>query len=291
MKREKKRLIGCLAAAMLVVVAVAMACSAIIQKADAVSSITDTIVVKVFDKYPKVTITSPENESILVGPLHEMSFDWESSNQVETTVSYDGVVVDGWVDTFGEYEPGEYPSGSVSHEMNLREYGKYILTTVATGPIGTFEDSIEFSRLATYVKYTGSEENGDPRINIKYDEGVKTLEIYVYDSNGMLTIGPLRKTVVDGTDNIDMTLEMPADAADGEYRVVVHGFDETGAFPLSDASITHFNYVRPIPPVPDTGNFFENLNIARTDYLVTSLLIFFSITAAALFLIYRKKEN
>lgn len=290
MKKTKKRLLGFLGLAVIVVAGL-VAYRTVNYDAEAVSSITDEIIVKVYDKYPHVKITDPANEAILVGAPHTITYEWENSQYADFTLSYNGTVITTWHEDYGHFEPGEHPTGSGSHDISLNEYGKYILSVSAVGEAGpVFTDSIAIYRLSTSVSYIGANDDNDPRFNIQYEPEIKKLEVQIFSEDGTQQITDLITIdVPEGSTSLEKLIEMPAGTPTGRYKIVVNGLDAENKI-ISDSSFTFFEYNSPIA-VPDTGQNRLNLNIARTDFLITGLLIFFAATIAAIFLLNRKNEQ
>lgn len=289
MKKTKKKLLGFLGLIVVVVMTI-FAHSIPTPGAGAVSSITDTIIVHVYDKYPKITITAPENDEILIGPNHAVSYDWENSTSADFILTYDGATVTTWHEDYAPFGPSEHTAGTGSHDIALNEYGKYILTSTATGPIGTFEDSVVVYRLATKISYLEADENNDPIFKINYDDIVKEVELRVYDSNGheIFPEAIIVETLPGG--ELRYTLVMPEGSESGRYKIVAKGLDEDGE-EISDAAFAYFDYEAPAPDIPDTGFVLEDLNIASSDFLITGLIVFFAATFAAIFILNRKKER
>lgn len=296
MNRKKKKILGILG--LLMVAGLTMSALAI-QNTDvgAVSSIAEKIVVRVFDSLPNINIKDPNNEQVVVGETHTVEYDWQNSIYADFTLSKDGEVIATWHEDYGEFTPGEHPYGTGSHEIILSEYGEYIVTAISTGSNSTTHaDSITIYRLTTDIEKNRENEDRDPIFDITFDEKVDILEIYVYDENGeKIFDDPI---IVDVTDEktgaeketIEFLLEMPEGAEDGKYQIEVHGKDSTG-FENSDPSSTYFNYISPTPDNPDTGFFTGELNIARSDFLITGLMIFFGSTVGALFVLFKKEKR
>lgn len=289
MKKSKKRLLSYVIAAV-VVVTTSVAYKLVISEADATSSVTDKIVVRVYDKYPSVIVTHPTNNSVVVGPEHTITYDWQNASQTEFTLTYNGEIIDTWIDEYGSFDPGEYPTGSGAHNVTLEQYGEYVLSFVSTGQAGIFEDSISFRRLATNVEYIESDEDNDPVFEVSYDDAVRDLDIKIYDSTGNLINTSIKSRTPSGNNSATIVIDMPDDAMEGIYTIVVSGLDASGRL-ISDPASTTFHYTPPTPEIPDTGDFLGNLNITKTDFLITGLCIFFSVTIFGLFLINRKKES
>ena len=89
-----------------------------------------------------------------------------------------------------------------------------------------------------------------------------------------------------GTAKFDIAFEKP-----GTYRISAELYNRN-LVPVSGAeSIFYFQI-----PVPNTGhyttesNIFSNLNIAKTDFLITGLIIFFGFAGFSTYLILRKRK-
>lgn len=215
MQKTRKKLVGlfCLVlVAIMTVVAYFMP-----DVASALSdSHTDVIRVTVYDQYPAVKITSPENESVGVSEDLEVKFSYENANHVEFILSYEKidpetgeVIVDEEGNpvyetvTLPQFDPEEldetffYDSGdgemvfklgdylAAHRDMFENNYGNFILTAKAVSAIGYAEDSIEFNYSPVDVIQTCSADGTqDPIVEVFYDDGVAMVELMPVNRNG-----------------------------------------------------------------------------------------------------------
>lgn len=87
---------------------------------------------------------------------------------------------------------------------------------------------------------------------------------------------------------IRVVIPLPESAQNGVYRITATAENEDGEA-MSQADSDIFRYELP-PDVPDTGSFSILQNIAKTDFLITGLLIFFITSVAGLIILTKKKR-
>ena len=135
---------------------------------------------------------------------------------------------------------------------------------------------------------------------------VATVEIYLYGPNGKLAriIKADRKTglvsVYDPDGNLLFTIEhgysdegmaIPMEGlAYGEYTGTMMYKDAAGKL-VGDSKAIRINYEGEAIIVPDTGSFFQGLNITREDYLITGAVVFVAIGGAAFWLVKRSRGS
>lgn len=205
---RKKKLFGRIG---LVLVALMTAFAYYLPTSDAAAtsdSHTDIIRVTVYDQYPAVTITSPEDQTSGVSEDIEVTFSYENANHVDFILSYDTGEVDGEGQpiykeiSLPTFNPDDldptffYASGDgtvtfklgdylTTHAAELgNNYGNFTLTARAVSPVGYAEDAIEFSYSPTIVTQAGSDSAQDPIVEVSYDDGVAKVELMVTDKNG-----------------------------------------------------------------------------------------------------------
>lgn len=371
MQKSKKKLLGLLGLA----VVLAMTVFAYFLPANGAyaegpsDSHTDVIRVTVYDQYPAIKFTAPEDGHIQSSPYYEFTFDYENSTYVDVTLIYDatdegtGEVIQKEL-PLKRYEPGEldptfnYASGTQQYDINLATckigidedvfdipgcvatrsggllgaftppvdndklvYNKYVLHVESHSPVGYDEDFIEFYYVPVYLVQTGSADvTQNPVVEVFYDEDVAKIEIMPIDSEG----NPLFDEPVVITLTPDGTGKYPAGSqslilpfteggfASGDYDVLVTAYkatvvpgeidpdtgeqgEDTISYEVisSPYDIYQVNYVQPpAPDVPDTGRLTKGgLNIAKSDYVITAVIVFVGVAIAAFLILGRKKKD
>lgn len=144
---------------------------------------------------------------------------------------------------------------------------------------------------------TGSDctNNPNPVIDINVEEGVEKVEIIVYDKSGKEIFRFDTPVTSITTNHIALPFDLYC-LADGEYQIAIIPYvrDENGNLvPLiseEEAKKNAMTITYGAPRVPDTGNFFANLNLSQKDFLLTGLIIFGVVTAGGIALL-KRQEN
>ena len=291
MKRIPKKILGLfglLLVAVMTIVAAALPGTGV----QAVSSVTDTIVVRVVGYGPDVSITEPESGSVFLDPERTIEYDYEHVTNLQIIVDYtdkDGKIHAYIID---DYAPDK-EAGNGKFTLDLSEerfgYGEYIVRIVGESKSGEpAQSAIKFSYYPFIADVEEDEDSGDPTVILDYDddnEDLEVIEINVYDGDGKLVkFSPVK---VKPTDK-DATLPFADNnLPKGKYKIVVTAYN--GEDKLFKEVTLYFDY-DPIP-VPNTGNFLQKLNISKADYLITSLLVFFAISLVSITFVIRKKNT
>ncbi len=240
-----------------------------------------------------VSIVKPTDGDTYVRPSQSVNV--EFSNVKTLTISLK-VTDQGGVEH--NYNLGTYTSdGSAdsiltSIDLESYGYGDYILTAHGTDDDGVFdEESVEFQYLPIETKVDEDEETGKVYVTLDYDETIVcSADINIYNGS-VLVVPPSPLHVEAPTTHVDIPLEK---LESGSYRVVTTAYGcpvnpDDDPTPLPYPSSDSFDYEK--TPVPDTGSFFMGLNISKTDYLVTALIVFFAFALLALGIIVKGKKN
>lgn len=294
MKRTPKRILGFLG--LILVAAMTLFAAAIpTPEASAVEGVTDTIVVRVLPSSPDVNITYPPEGTIFVSPEHTIEFDFSQVDDV--LVKLGKKMPDGSIYTyppFYEGHPAQVPgSDSANIDLSGPEYGFGEYVVIITGTVensgGMFdEDTISF----TYAPVTADVEETDAGkvfANLNYDDNNVDLDhftITVYDENENPVPG-LTGIIVNRPDK---RVELPfgSDIPNGEYTIVIGAIDKRGDL-IYKTYDKVFKYEQVY--VPNTGGLFKSLNIAKSDYLITGLIIFFTIGIVGLYFIAKDRKS
>ena len=284
MKKTKKRFLGLLGLALVIITTIF---AAFLPNPEAsaeggITSVTDTISVRVVGSVPDILNIKPVSGSVFIYPDQDLSFDYENVEYLTITIYYtDKDDVEHVIpllekddpESFVNYIPGTY---STSLDLLAEDYGygEYRVEIVGIGfnDIKDFE-TIEFA-FYPVVGEANEAEDGKVYLDLQYDtenENINTIGINIYDENGNLvnTLSPIT------VNSPDMRVELPFaenNLPTGNYRIEITAYNAEGEA-LYKPYITYYYYE--MIPVPNTGTLFSNLNISRADYLVTGLIIFF----------------
>ncbi len=303
MKKTQKKVFGLLG---LSFVAGMTAAAAMIPtpEASAISSITDTLVVRVVGDEPDVKVTPTHGDTtyapLVVDPIYWVNVSYQDLNKL--TLSLVHTDKDGVDHSYnlGSTEP-DYIAGDLAKQMLLSNYGygKYIFTAYgygysyeagnedAEGAIGYAEDLIKFTYLPVMA-----EENEDGSYKVVTDTSTTSRVDYVYitvdgevikDANGQ------PKKFYDG-DIIPMD-NLVAKPGDAPYTIGLTAYDSDGEALYNEFTYSYVSDLVPDTGAPDTGGLLKNLNISSEDYLITGLLVFFVLSIVALGIIMRGRAT
>ena len=259
----------------------------------ATSSVTDTIIVTVVAGTADVNITNPSGGDILSNPNQTIQLNYSDVGPLTVTLQY--------TDQSGATktvtlltDDKNYQVGSVNIPINLLDpeygYGDYIITAIGEGNTGMpDEDIVSFSFVP--VKASVKEDDkGDIFADLEYDDNntdIDHFEIKVYDKDGNEVPGlsPIRVNREDGK-----KIEIPFydyDLEEGDYTVSVTAYDINNV-PFYKSYDVIFHY-KPIK-TPDTG-FMSGLNISKSDYLITGLLVFSIVGLVGFSVIFKGRKD
>lgn len=300
MKKTKKRVLGLLG---LVLVIITTIFAAFLPGPEAsaeggITSVTDTISVRVVGSVPDILNVKPINGSVFIYPDQDLSFDYENVEYLTITIRYtDKDDVEHIIPLLEKDDPEsfvDYIPGSYSTPLDLLAedygYGEYRVEIVGIGfnDVKDFE-TVEFA-LYPVVGEANEADDGKVYLDLQYDtenENINTIGINIYDENGNL-VNVLSPITVNTP---DMRVELPFaenNLPTGNYRIEITAYNAKGEA-LYKPYITYYYYE--MIPVPNTGALFSNLNISRTDYLVTGLIIFFLAAILGIVFITKDRSN
>lgn len=313
MKKLKKQVLGimCLAAVAIMTMIAYLVPSPKVIAADETTSITETITVRVVDKYAEIDIKTADDGEVFTDKAINIEYDYGATKEIVFELrNEDGELVGSWTKTPASDE--EY--GHAAFEIDFPSYGDYVLSWRAEGSVPAFscEDSISISYYPVKVTFVEYDEDGQPIFDIEYTNESALKDLQVYDSNGNNIFNPSIK--IPSTDSnykqigeeeqvsiyskkIRVKVILPDSLQTGEYKVGVAGNTAEGEllYKYKYGTSTHvidFSYTAPDnPDVPNTGSFFSGVNIAKSDSLITGLLIFFSAAIIALFILNKKRTR
>lgn len=300
MKKTKKRVLGLLG---LVLVVITTIFAAFLPSPEAsaegsITSVTDTISVRVVGSVPDILNVKPINGSVFIYPDQDLSFDYENVEYLTITIRYtDKDDVEHIIPLLEKDDPEsfvDYIPGSYSTPLDLLAedygYGEYRVEIVGIGfnDVKDFE-TVEFA-LYPVVGEANEADDGKVYLDLQYDtenENINTIGINIYDESGNL-VNVLSPITVNAP---DMRVELPFaenNLPTGNYRIEITAYNAEGEA-LYKPYITYYYYE--MIPVPNTGALFSNLNISRTDYLVTGLIIFFLAAILGIVFIVKGRSN
>ena len=296
MKKTQKKILGAFGLSVVVATTVFAAFLPTPVTQATGGTITDTVTVRVVGPGPDVTITDETSGESEVKPDKTIHYDYSGAKIIEITLEYtdkDGNKTTEVLDTFdADYETG---SGDLNLDLGQPEYGygDYIIKITGSGTGGVEDiDIIDFS----FVPVTGTAEESKTvdgaDVTLQYDpdnDDIASFEINVYDKDGNKIDG-LSPTIVTPPDT-QFSLDFGKYGLDdGLYIITVNALDANGE-PLYKPYPIEFNYKTEPYVVPDTGGVFQGLNISRSDYLVTGLVVFGIIAMAGLYFVAKNSKS
>ena len=300
MKKTKKRVFGLLGLGLVAVITI-FAASLPGPGAAAVETnqVTDTVVVRVVGSDPLIEITSDQDGKELVKQEQVFSFGYYNSEYIDSKILYtndedvttEHVLIEGearWVN----YNDGEYITNPALDLLSDGYgYGEYAIESIATGYAGvTYPKTINFSFIP--VKGEAAEDPNDGLIYLYLDydtenENIDHIKINIYDESGNIVkvISPIT------VEAPGMKVELPFSENNlptGNYTIGITAYNAEDELLYGKPYYTSI-YYKAIP-VPDTGGMFTGMNISKTDYLITGLIIF-SLAAVAGFVFVARGRN
>lgn len=270
MKRTQKRIFGVFG---LFIVAIMTILAAMVPspEASANSSVTDVIRIRVVGSVVSAKFTKPSENIIITDDEVNYAFNYENADEVKLSLSYtdkNGDTIN--LPNYEVYPDLGYIAGDKNETLDFAalglSFGKYILSLYATGSEGTelLYDSISVEYVPVIASASQNEDDGLVDIYLdSYSDQVDTVEIYID--------GELIATV--NKDDFDEVIELDfGDRASGEYTLDIIAKGADGEILYKPYQVTvEYEGIN----VPNTGFFFQNMNISREDYLITGLIIFF----------------
>lgn len=311
MKKTQKRVVGfCGLAAVVATTVFAATLPGPDASAATQSGFTDTLNVRVIGEKPLIDVTSPTPGKIVVSPVQRVAFTYEGVENITVKITYTNP--DGVTQTipYGSVIQPDYAPGSFDNVIDLSGaeygYGDYVITVEGYGPDGVpSSDSVSFGYYPVYVDIettpgtpggddggdgtggggtdgggtdgTGGASGGDYTLNFEYDT-----------ESGMAV--PIGATVlINNNDDGRLVKEMAVEPFPTDtYRLVFANYGlPSGTYKITvrvaysyNGKIYYVDYTYIVTykaasmAVPDTGGILGNLNISKSDYLVTGLIVF-----------------
>lgn len=312
MRKTRKKILGFMGLG-LVVATTAIAATLPSPIAAAVtSSVTDTIKVTVLSPNPDLVLTAEEGSEI-TSPEYNFNVFYSSLIHIKATlVNYDA---DGNV----KFEAILWDTdldgaaGSKDFSLNLDEYGGYgdfVITFKGNGAEGiTAEQILSTSFIMDSVEVDVNPDTSSGTTEVTPpDETVTTIETKIYSPEGNLVritkadVNTGTLYVYDASGNLLFTIENGY--KDGKLTIPMEGLPYSDNYYTGEIVFRNaenklvggvirlkIKYQGTSPVVPDTGSFFQGLNISREDYLITGLIAFMAIGVVAFSIVARNRGN
>lgn len=264
-------------------------------KALSTSSVTDSIVVTVSPPpyVASVGFLDHKEDVPYVNATQNIRFNYIGVEQIEVTLLYTD---ENGVTTTHTLLPSQSvaPAGGtevLALDMMNYGYGEFTLRLEGSGQYGSSQDLVKFSHVPVTAKVEEDENTSDINTILDYDENsvdIDHFEINVYDENGNLVdvLSPI--TVNKPEKKIKLPFaenQLPA----GKYTVSVSAIDPTGNTLYRSWDVV-FIYEPPVS-VPNTGGLFAGLNISKSDYLITGLIVFAMVGGFGMWFIGKKSSK
>lgn len=298
MEKTRKRILGFFCLIVTIVLTI-VAANIPAANTSAVGSNTN-ITVRVVGPIADITITdSPESiiEStvpIVIDPAQSVTFTCENVDPVTAGIIFTpfgddgtGIVSEQIFSTLADYEPCEH---TLVLDLDEYGYGNFIINIQGDGDSGFDEDSTTFDYSALVIDAEQETPGENPIVELYYDdEVVDKIILTVYDENGNIVPGLEAIEVESGTHEVELPF-IENDVEGGNYTVKATPYDEDGNIVPNKAEDSLL-YIAPDLEIPNTGGPLGMLNLSRTDYLATGVIVFVSFGAFALFFLKKSKKN
>ena len=161
------------------------------------------------------------------------------------------------------------------------------------------EDSVYFEYIPAILTATQDEVSNDPTLHIEYygggslagielvvpkGDGKNDIEFLIKIENNKFNLYDADGNLID-TVSTDQDLTLPFSdygVKAGTYNLIATPLNAEGDALYRPYTFSLTYDTLPTPITPDTGALFEKLNISRADYLLTGLIVFFSVAILGL---------
>ena len=194
---------------------------------------------------------------------------------------------------------GNATSGQNDYTLNLTTlngglYGKYKVIAMINNKPST-EDMVSFTYRALKLNDDGTDDNtNNPKTIIDHGPGVDHVVIQVYDEDGNPVLPntvPVNTPDTTGGHGGNTPWTAPFQEnhlKDGKYCIVATPYDQHGNIMDRNAKLCVNYKTKKTPLVPDTGgSVFAGTNFTNSDFIATSLAIFFVVSFFAVMVIKR----
>ena len=315
MKKTHKQIFGCFGLG-LVAAMTAVAIALPSPQASAISTVTDTLQVRVVGDTPMADTPVAtdshgnviEQGSEISDPVLNFVTNYENIEYLRFNLTYTYTNPDGTTSTkvyeniFDERFTDYYP-GTAEDSLDLTDemfnidgshgYGHYTLEAIGVGYAGA-EDSKPFEFSLAPFEASAEQNESTGMIDVNVDninkDDVKTIEIYDGDKKiGTVTVGEGGE----GGSDDEIFKYIPTDTTtERDIHITIVAKDADGnIIYISKVIIVHFDPLKvPHSGAPDTGGLFKDLNISREDYLITGLIVFFIVGIVGLGVVARGRR-
>jgi len=197
---------------------------------------------------------------------------------------------------------GNATSGQNDYTLNLTTlngglYGKYKVIAMINNKPST-EDMVSFTYRALKLNDDGIDDNtNNPKTIIDHGPGVDHVVIQVYDEDGNPVLPntvPVNTPDTTGGHGGNTPWTAPFQEnhlKDGRYCIVATPYDQHGNIMDRNAKLCVNYKTKKTPLVPDTGgSVFAGTNFTNSDFIATSLAIFFVVSFFAVMVIKRSRR-
>jgi hypothetical protein len=267
------------------------------------NSMTDNVTVQVIDSVPAVEVLNPKSGEMISSLDETLKVHYDNISNFTVTITFideNGVE---HTEVIDEVEPDQ-EHGDL--DIPFREfgadygYGEYIIKVTGVGVDGSeVEDAVKFEYVAVTADVKMDEETGITDIKLDYadedpdldeEDKVAKVVINVYDEGGNIVdeISPIEVNAPGKEVTIPFDdYNLPS----GDYTIVITPYNASGKELYKELTfVVHYNGLL-VPSTADTGGLFTNLNIAKSDYLITGVIVFSLIGIAGIVFISRKNRN
>ncbi len=282
MKRTQKRVLGLsglvLVAAMTVFAATLPAPNV---SAAGRTKATDTIRVQVVNdsKTPVADFVSPAENVTVYEPDQRIKFKYENVDTATVSLKYTSE--QGEVSVVNDYKTFDfgYAAGEGVFDANLAKFGlgEFEFTITAIGNNGVPDtDSIKITYRIMNAELT-DRQKVDGTADLNYSYSTKLVKKVVAKIRKKGSDEVVKEIVTtDGSKTINVPFyEFAKETTDYEIDIYGYGNGDTLVFTTTIA------YTFNVTEVPKTGGLFRNLNIAKEDFLITGLIVFFILSVVA----------
>ena len=292
MKKTRKNFIGLFGLAFVIAMTV-FASFLPSPTASAISTLTDniTVVVVNLEEPPSANIASPSSGDSFLVPDQEIVVGYTNLKDYNLVIIYtdeDGVEHAPEIvvteNNPGDVGPKSYDFRPIAERFG---YGKYVLRIEGTGKDDSLvEDAVEFEYKAIEAEVTDESESGNPYVDLDFDQDQESLTedlkidkvvITVYDKDGNPVEGMPPVIVQPPVEKVEIPFSEYG-VPEGDYILVAQPFNAANEalFTTVTLNVRYSSKDEDIvvPSTADTGGLFKNLNISRSDYLVTGIGLF-----------------
>ncbi len=300
MRKTHKKILG-FAGLGLVAATTAVAATIPSPIAAAVAAGTDVIQIRVVPSNPDISIVV-ESSDIVTSPTYDFGIQYSGLAHYEVElVNYNEDGEELYRDIIWS-EDLDGSEGAKPFSINLANYGGYgNFLIIARGRTATgveMEQNMSFSYIVANESATTNPDNGEATVDATVPDDTATqIDTNIYSPDGTLArvlktdittgitsvydpSGNLLFTVTDGYKDGKLVIPMEGlPYADGYNAKIV--FRNDLGKQVGGVILVRIDHKGKEIIVPDTGSFFQGLNISREDYLITGLIAFMVIGVVA----------